>query len=92
MKGKSNVRYTYYLILLNIKLFKSKKFFIRLNITVSNARAFKEFHRTLSVLPNCTTNWRMCIIYTSKGVMKTLGCASYIRCMLFIEKYGSCRL
>jgi hypothetical protein len=32
--------------LLNIKLFKSKKFFIRLNITTittSNARAFKEF-------------------------------------------------
>jgi hypothetical protein len=68
--------------LLNIKLFKSKKFFIRLNITTSNARAFEEFLHPLSVLPNSTATWHMHVIYTSNGVTKMLGCA------LSIEKYG----
>jgi hypothetical protein len=70
---------------LNIKLFKSKTF-IGLNvtsITTSNARAFKEFFRPLSVLPNSTVSSRMCVIYTSKVAIKMLGCA------LSIEKYGS---
>jgi hypothetical protein len=87
MRGKSDVRYCLILsitsYLLNIKLFKSKKFFIRPNITTSNAHAFKEFLRPVSLLPNSTTSWCMHIIYTSKGVMKMLGCA------LSIEKYGT---
>jgi hypothetical protein len=70
-------------VLFNIKLSKSKKFFIRLNITTSNTRAFKEFLRPLPVLPNSTASWRMCIIFTSKGVIKMLGCA------LSIKKIGN---
>jgi hypothetical protein len=42
-----------------------KKLFIRFIITTSN---------TMSVLSNSTASWRMCVIYTSKGVMKILGC------------------
>jgi hypothetical protein len=61
---------------------KSKKFII-LNITTSNARAFKEFLHPLSVLPYSTASWRMRVVYTSKEVIKMLGCA------LSIEKYGS---
>jgi hypothetical protein len=56
----------------------SMKFFMRLNIatsTISVARAFKEFLRTLSVLLNSTASWRMPVMYISNGVMKTLGCA-----------------
>jgi hypothetical protein len=47
----------------------------------------------LSVLPNSTASWSMRVIYTSKGVMKMLGCVLYIRCGLSIEKYGilTCR-
>jgi hypothetical protein len=51
---------------LNIKLFKSKQFFIRLNITItaSNTHAVKEFLHPLSVLPNSSASWRKRIIYT----------------------------
>jgi hypothetical protein len=28
------------------------------------------------------------VIYTSKGMSKSLGCALYIKCVLSIEKYG----
>jgi hypothetical protein len=73
---------------LNIKPFKSKKFFIRPNITTSNARAFKEFLHPMSVLPNSNASWRVRVIYASKGVMKMLGCTLYIRCALSIEKYS----
>ena len=31
----------------------------------------------------------MRVIYTSKGMSKSLGCALYIRCALSIEKYGN---
>jgi hypothetical protein len=31
----------------------------------------------------------MHVIYTSKGVMKMLGFALYIRCALSLEKYGN---
>jgi hypothetical protein len=48
-------------------------------ITTSNARAFKEFLRPLSVLPNSTASCPMRVIYTSKGGMKMLGCTIYIR-------------
>jgi hypothetical protein len=71
---------------MNIQLFKSKKLFIRPNITTittSNARVFKEFLHPLSVLANSTASSRMGVIYTSKGVMKMLECA------LSIEKYGT---
>jgi hypothetical protein len=64
-----------------IKLLKSKKFFIGLDIITSDARAFKEFLCPLSILPNSTAGWRMRNIYTSKGVMEMLGHA------LSIEKY-----
>jgi hypothetical protein len=40
---------------------------MRLNITTvttSNAGAFKEYLRPLSVLPNSTASWRMRVIYT----------------------------
>jgi hypothetical protein len=30
----------------------------------------------------------MRVIYTSKGMSKSLGCALYIRCALSIEKYA----
>jgi hypothetical protein len=62
--------------------------FIRLiitTITTSNARAFKEFLRPLSVLHNSTARWSICIIYASKGALKMLWCALYFRCALFIE-------
>jgi hypothetical protein len=74
MRRKSNVRYKYYLIFY---------FFIRLNITTSNACAFKEFLCPLSLLPNSTTSWRMRIMCTPKGVMKMLGR------VLSIETYGT---
>jgi hypothetical protein len=61
---------------------------MRLNITIttSNERAFKQFLRPLSVLPNSTAIWRILVMYTSKRVMKMLGCALYIRCALSIAK------
>jgi hypothetical protein len=31
----------------------------------------------------------MRVIYASKGMSKSLGCALYIRCALSIEKYGN---
>jgi hypothetical protein len=86
MWGKTNVRYKYYIILylLNIKLLKSKKFFIP-----SNALAFKEFLRPQSVLRNFTTSWRMSVTYTSRGVMKMLRCALYKKNTVFaVPKRG----
>jgi hypothetical protein len=34
----------------------------------------------------------MRVIYTSKAMSKSLGCALYIRCALSIEKYGTVKL
>jgi hypothetical protein len=43
--------------------------------TASNTCAFKEFFPPLSVLPStATASWRMRVTYTSKVVMKILGC------------------
>jgi hypothetical protein len=50
-----------------MKLFKPPKKFTRLNtITTSNAHAFIEFLRPLSVLSNFTASWLIRVIYTSK--------------------------
>jgi hypothetical protein len=38
-----------------------------------NARTFKGFLRSLSVLPNSAASWRMLVIYASKGVVNMLG-------------------
>jgi hypothetical protein len=55
---------------------------INISIITMTARGLKNS----SVLLDSTASWRMCITYTSKDVMKMLGCSFYIRCALSIEK------
>jgi hypothetical protein len=67
---------------LNLRKSKNPKKSSWDSILLLATHVFLKNFSVLSVVPNSTTSWCMRITYTSKGVMKILGCT------LSIEKYN----